>query len=187
MSFRIKHETTWMKIVSTASCLLFFGVIMKFCLITESFGKPPAWLIAVFVLLLILLAAASALYFIEQAVGTRIAVDSETITVRYLFGKRRIAPDSIRDVQMERYQRVRRKKHSIVCKSGGYHFLEHRLRMTVHMLNERDLVLTDTAMTETGGIFGSLFSTMEPLPDEVVPLYQAYRSILSMLNRTPAN
>ena len=187
MYFEIKHETTWVKIVSAVSCLLSVEAIIVFCLITENFETLPVWLIAVFVLLMILLIAASALYFIEQAVGTRIAVEGETITVRRLFGKRQIIPESICDVEIARYRRARRKKHSVVRNSGGYHYLEHRLRMTVHMLNEKDLVLTDTAMTETGGIFGSWFSTIEPLPDEAVPLYQAYQIILSMLNRTPAN
>ena len=112
-------------------------------------------------------------------------MEGGTITVRRLFGKRQIALDSIRDVQIERYKRARKKKHSVVCNSGGYHFLEHRLRMTVHTLNEKNLVLTDTAMTENGGILGSLFSTIEPLPDEEVPLYNAYQVIQTMRNAQP--
>ena len=185
MYFEIKHETTWIKIVSAISCLLSFEAIMMFCLITENFEKVPVWIIAVFILLMILLAAASALYFIEQAVGTRIVVEDGTITVRHLFGKSRITPDNIRDVQIERYRRARRKTHTIVCKGGGYHFLEYRLRMTIHMLNGKNVVLTDTAMTEKGGIFGSLFSTMEALPDEAVPLYNAYQVIQTMRNEQP--
>ena len=57
--------------------------------------------------------------------------------------------------------------------------------MTVHTLNEKNLVLTDTAMTENGGILGSLFSTIEPLPDEEVPLYNAYQVIQTMRNAQP--
>lgn len=182
MSFKIKHENTAVKIISIVSIILWFQAVCGFCMICDSFDEIPVWLILPFVVILILLLAGSCLYFAEQLIGTVITVEDGFVTVKHLFGKKRIAFSDISNVQIERYRRIRKKKN-ILTPRGGYQFMEQRLRMTISVVNGKNIVLTDTAMTATGGLPGGLFSTMEPLPDEAVPLYNAYSLLLSYLNR----
>ena len=176
MTFRIRHEETNVKIISLVSCLLCFQVISFFCLIAENVDEIPAWLVLIFVSILIVLIAGSFLYAIEQATGTVITVSDRTITVRHLLRKQQIALDAIGNIQFERYQRHRRRTHS------GVHYFERRLRMTLLIYNRKPTVLTDTATTGGNG----LFVPADPIPDDSVPLYQAYLYILSELNRMHA-
>ena len=122
------------------------------------------------------LSVGSCMYFAEQLIGTVITVEDGFVTIKHLFGKTRIAFSEICSVQIERYRRIRKRKRTIFP-NGGYQFQEQRLRMTISVMHGNNIVLTDTAMTATGGLPGGLFSTMEPLPDEAVPLYNAYQSI----------
>ena len=119
MTFRIRHEETNVKIISLVSCLLCFQVISFFCLIAENVDEIPAWLALIFVSILIVLIAGSFLYAIEQATGTVITVSDRTITVRHLLRKQQIALDAIGNIQIERYQRHRRRTHS-----GVHYFIQ---------------------------------------------------------------
>ena len=182
MCFKIKHENTAVKIISIVSIILWFQAICLFCLIAEKADKMPLWLTLPFAGIMVLLTAASCLYFAEQLIGTVITVEDGFVTVKHLFGTKRIAFSDISNVQIERYKRIRKKK-STLSPHGGYMFAEQRLRMTISVMNGKPIVLTDTAMTAQGGLPGGLFSTMEPLPDESVPLYNVYTLLLSYLNQ----
>jgi hypothetical protein len=98
MTFRIRHEETNVKIISLVSCLLCFQVISFFCLITENVDEIPAWLALIFVSILIVLIAGS---------------------FRHLLRKQQIALDAIGNIQIERYQRHRRRTHS-----GVHYFIQ---------------------------------------------------------------
>ena len=176
MSFRIKHEKPAVTIISAVSIILWFLAIFGFCLTCESFDEIPLWQILPFVVIIVLLTAGSCMYFAEQLIGTVITVEDGFVTIKHLFGKTRIAFSEICSVQIERYRRIRKRKRTIFP-NGGYQFQEQRLRMTISVMHGNNIVLTDTAMTAAGGLPGGLFSTMEPLPDEAVPLYNAYQSI----------
>lgn len=85
---------------------------------------------------------------------------------------------ALSNIQIERYQRHRRRTHS------GVHYFEQRLRMTLFVCNRKPTVLTDTATAGGNGLFVTqLFVPTDPIPDDSVPLYQAYLYILSELNR----
>ena len=176
MQFKIKHEKTAVRIISVVSVILWFQAVCGFCLLCDALDEVPVWLILPFVVIMVLLIAASCLYFAEQLIGTVITVEEGFVTVKHLFGKKRIAFSEISNVQLERYRSIRKKKTTL-SPHGGYQFFEERLRMTISVMNGKNIVLTDTAMRATGGLPGGLFSTMEPLPDEEVPLYNAYQFI----------
>ena len=182
MSFKIKHEKTAVKIISIVSIILWFQAVCGFCLISDAVDEMPPWLIVIFVVIIVLLLAGSCLYFAEQLIGTVITVEDGFVTVKHLFGTKQIAFSDISNVQIERYRRIRKKK-STLSPHGGYQFMEERLRMTISVMNGNNIVLNDTAMTAQGGLPGGLFSTMEPLPDESVPLYNAYTLLFSYLNQ----
>ena len=182
MTFRIRHEETNVKIISFVSCLLCFHVISSFCLIAENVDEIPAWLALIFVCILIVLIAGSFLYAIEQATETVITVAVGTLTVRHLLREQQIALNALSNIQIERHQRHRRRTHS------GVHFFEQRLRMTLFVCNRKPTVLTDTATAGGNGLFVTqLFVPTDPIPDDSVPLYQAYLYILSKLNRMRAD
>lgn len=93
----------------------------------------------------------------------------------------RLALNALSNIQIARYQRHRRRTHS------GVHFFEQRLRMTLFVCNRKPTVLTDTATAGGNGLFVTqLFVPTDPIPDDSVPLYQAYLYILSELNRMRA-
>ena len=110
MCFKIKHENTAVKIISIVSIILWFQAICLFCLIAEKADKMPLWLTLPFAGIMVLLTAASCLYFAEQLLGTVITVEDGFVTVKHLFGTKRVAFSDISDVQIERYKRIRKKK-----------------------------------------------------------------------------
>ena len=166
MTFRIRHEETNVKIISLVSCLLCFQVISFFCLIAENVDEIPAWLALIFVSILIVLIAGSFLYAIER----RPERSSPFRTGRSPSG---ICSGSSRSLWMR----------SAIFRSNGISGTGAGLTAACIILyNRKPTVLTDTATTGGNG----LFVPTDPIPDDSVPLYQAYLYILSELNRMHA-
>jgi len=167
MRFKIKHEEKIIQITALVSFLLIFvTAFIPFDLI-----RVPGIIITV-----ALSVISALLYFIEQAVGTVISVEDSYISVKHLFIRKKIDFYEISDVNIERYERSR--------KQGRYggRYTEYRMRMTISMLNDKDIVLTDTATT-VRGLSGFLLNRHERLDDDEVHIYQAYQMICSCTGR----
>lgn len=168
MIFKIKNETKAVLIFGLVSVSLFFLLIFMMAL------SPPSWLLLIF--LMVASAAMTAtviLYFAEQAVGTSISIEDDTVTIKNLFGKKRINISDISNIDIEPYIRHRHSKSS-----GCY--TEYRMRMRINVNSGKDIVLTDSATAVTG-LRGFVFANREQMPDEEVSLYQAYTVISSMI------
>lgn len=157
MVFKIKHEKRSILIAALVFTLLFFLFLF--------IGLGP------FLWALLACGAASGisalLYFIEQAVGTAIVIEDRTVTIKHFLGWKKIAVESIYNLDIERYKRYRR---------GHGHYTEYRMRLTINLLSGKKLVLTDKAMAVNSAA-GFLLSRYEELPDEEVELYKAYLAI----------
>ena len=168
MVFKIKHETKAVLILGLVSALLFCLLIFTMTL------NPPTWVLLAFI------AAASAgmtatvvLYFTEQIVGTSVIVEDDTVTIKGLFGKKRIDIGDISNIDIEPYKRHRHSRST-----GTY--TEYRMRMRISVNSGKDIVLTDGATT-MNGMKGFIFAKREQMPDEDVSLYKAYTVISSMI------
>lgn len=165
MTFRIRHETKTVLFIALAAMLLFFlfmflSVISLFLIFVSTVFMAAALVCAL-------------LYFIEQAVGTSIIIEDSDITVKRLRKKNTIALSDIIDVRIEPYKRYRHP-------SRGATYTEFRMRMTIDVENGDEIVLTDKA-TVVDNAAGFLTGRHKRLPDEDVPLYQAYQVIRSKL------
>ena len=165
MTFRIKHETKAVLFIALAAMLLFFlfmflSVISPFLIFVSTFFMAAALVCAL-------------LYFIEQAVGTSIIIEDSDITIKRLWKKNTIALSDIIDVRIEPYKRYRHP-------SRGATYTEFRMRMTIDVENGDEIVLTDKA-TGVNNVADFLLERHERIPDEDVPLYQAYQVIRSKL------
>lgn len=161
MKFKIRHEQKWILNTLLISLLVFFAIVFL-----AVFGIPLLILyidIAVFFLTMML-------SFFEQAVGTYIIIEDSEIIIKYIIGKKHIPVNEITNLYIETYERMRRRGH------GAAH-PEHRMRMTISLANEDDIVLTDKA-TKSGFSLGN----PENLPDDEVNLYMAYTVINTMIN-----
>lgn len=165
MTFRIRHETKAVLFIALAAMLLFFlfmflSVISLFLIIVSTVFMAAALVCAL-------------LYFIEQAMGTSIIIEDSDITIKRLWKKNTIALSDIIDVRIEPYKRYRHP-------SRGATYTEFRMRMTIDVENGDDIVLTDKA-TGVNNAADFLLERHERIPDEDVPLYQAYQMIQSKL------
>ncbi|WP_028520929.1 hypothetical protein [Ruminococcus flavefaciens] len=165
MIFKIRHETKTVLLITLAAMLLFFALMF----------------ISVYSLKLILLSlpflavslVCSLLYFIEQAVGTTLIVEDSELTIKRLWKRDTIALSDINDVRIEPYKRHRHP-------SRGAAYTEFRMRMTIDVENNGEIVLNDKA-TGIKSAAGFLLGRRERIPDEDVPLYKAYQVIQSKL------
>ncbi|HNZ98439.1 hypothetical protein [Ruminococcus sp.] len=165
MIFKIRHETKEVLFITLAAMLLFFALMF----------------ISVYSLKLILLSlpflavslVCSLLYFIEQAVGTTLIVEDSELTIKRLWKRDTIALSDINDVRIEPYKRYRHPSRSVA-------YTEFRMRMTIDVENNGEIVLNDKA-TGIKSAAGFLFGRRERIPDEDVPLYKAYQVIQSRL------
>jgi len=165
MIFKIRHETKAVLFITLAAMLLFFALMF----------------ISVYSLKLILLSlpflavslVCSLLYFIEQAVGTTLIVEDSELTIKRLWKKDTIALSDINDIRIEPYKRYRHP-------SRGATYTEFRMRMTIDVENNGEIVLNDKA-TGIKSAAGFLLGRRERIPDEDVPLYKAYQVIQSKL------
>ncbi len=160
MTFRIKHENKLYLIIPLISILLLFLFV---------FLNVIPFLF--FVLFDIIISLFFILYFVEQIVGTAIVIEDRTVTIKYLLGREIIAIEEICNLDIEPYQRYRR---------GNACYTEYRMRMTINLLSDKKIVLTDKA-TAVKGTAGFLLNIRERVPDEDVELYKAYQIINSML------
>jgi len=165
MTFRIRHETKAVLFIALAAMMLFFlfmflSVISLFLIFVSTVFMAAALVCAL-------------LYFIEQAVGTSIIIEDSNITIKRLRKKNIIALSDIIDVRIEPYKRYRHP-------SRGATYTEFRMRMTIDVENGDEIVLTDKA-TVVDNAAGFLTGRHKRLPDEDVPLYQAYQVIRSKL------
>jgi len=157
MTFKIKHEKKLVMIIGLISVLLFF-VLGFFA------DKIPLWILKTDIAIAVV---SFILYFIGQAVGTFIVIENNIVTIKYLFGRKRISVEKIRNVDIESYHRHRR---------GNSNYTEYRMRMTITLSDGKEIVLSDKA-TKSGFTFG----VPEKLPDSEVPLYMAYTVIRSLI------
>lgn len=157
MVFKIKHEKRSILIAALVCTLLFF-LFLFIGLVPFLWASSACGAIA---------GICALLYFIEQAVGTAIVIEDRTIIIKHLLGWKKIAVESIYNLDIERYKRYRR---------GHGHYIEYRMRLTINLLSGKKLVLTDKAMA-VNSVAGFLLSRREELPDEEVELYKAYLAI----------
>ena len=165
MTFRIRHETKAVLFIALAAMMLFFlfmflSVISLFLIFVSTVFMAAALVCAL-------------LYFIEQAVGTSIIIEDSDITVKRLRKKNTIALSDIIDVRIEPYTRYRHPSRRVA-------YTEFRMRMTIDVENGDEIVLTDKA-TGVNNVADFLLERHKRLPDEDVPLYQAYQVIRSKL------
>ncbi len=160
MKFKIKHEQKWILFTILAAGLLFFIFVV---LSVKWFSR---WLLMADIAIVIL---TMMLYFTEQLIGTSVRVGGNTVTIKYIFHKRIIAVSDISDLNIEAYQRIRRR-------GGGAASQEKRMRMTISLLDGKDIILTDKAEKS-----GFALTEPEKLPDSEVPLYKAYTAIKSLM------
>lgn len=158
MCFRIRHEK-----IGEVLVLIFLFLLLTVLSFVFIIKEMQLLLVCTLVLML----AVIILFILEQTVRTVIEIADHAVTVRRLFGKKRIAVSDISDVQITHYTRRRKRVH-----------LEQRMRMTISLQNAKKLVLTDSAMMHTGGL---QLSSSAILPDEDVPLWQAYQQIQALL------
>lgn len=163
MKFKIKHERKGIQIISLVGFFMMFATAF----IPDEIIRAYGVMISIFITLFF-----AALYFIEQAVGTKIIIEDGYILIKHIIWRKKIDISEIYDLYTERYQRTR--------KQGRYsRYTEWRLRLTICLTTGENIVLTDTA-TMVNGALGFLLSTHEPLQDDEVPLYKAYQIIESM-------
>ncbi|MBR5723231.1 MAG: hypothetical protein IKX57_06330 [Oscillospiraceae bacterium] len=157
MTFRIRHEK-----ISTV--LILIAVFSLFC--TLSFVFVVLEMTLGLICSVILMLVTIVLFILEQTVRTVVTVEDDAVTVRQICCKKRIAVHEISDIRTERYIRMRKR-----------FFKEQRMRMVITLTNGKNIVLTDSAMADFGGV---LLRESTALPDEEVPLYRAYQAIEAM-------
>lgn len=173
MVFKIRHEKKWLQIVPL---LLFVFSLVPLL----AFAFNGKFTVLMWILLIIMntsMVMGIVLYFMEQRIGTSLVVESDHILIKHIFERKEIKTDDICDVQIERYERHRRKgKH--------YHYREQRMRMTIYLNSGEEYVLTDKATIlhyNPFSIASAHFAQTEYLPDDEVPLYMAYTVIKSTM------
>ena len=159
MVFRIRHENFCLLMAMIAAFLLLI-VVACVCIVHEQ--------TLVLICTLILLCGIMILFALVQTVRTKIVVSDDAVVIRHLLIRKKIAMDEIRDVRIERYSRL----HKVA-------YREQRMRMVITTDRDKKTVLTDKAMAGIGKT-GLLHIGSDVLPDDAVPLYQAYRFIVSM-------
>ncbi len=171
MVFKIRHEMKEIILVA-----LFFPIflIISIFLFSVATVVESNILIKIFYILAIVSTAISTLsaiagivlYFAEQAVGTTLTIDDDKMQIKHILSKKEISYPDISDIHIERYKKYRHSKYR--------HYTEERLRMTIYLADGKNIVLTDLA-TDIGSGRIVLFIEAKPIPDEDVPLYNAYR------------
>lgn len=159
MKYKIRHEQKWILITVLISVLLFFVFVITTAL------RFPIWLLFADLAVLIL---SMLLYFLEQIAGTSLQIEEKSVTIRHLLRKQKITVSEISDLQIEPYQRMRRR-------GGSAAVPDYRMRMTITRTDGKKIILTDKA-SESGLTFGN----PRRLPDSEVPLYMAYEAIQAM-------
>ena len=169
MTFRIRHES---KLILMIPFVFVISLILSLILAyADVSGKALLIPIAVCGISMTL---SIVLYFTEQLVGTSLTVDDGLLTIKGILGKKRIALDEIDRLDIEPYKRYRNPRR-------GASYTEYRMRMRIGVSTGKDVVLTDKA-TLWNGLSDRFFGISERMPDEDVPLFQAYRIIDSMLH-----
>lgn len=163
MKFKVRHENKAFIIMGLISAILFFMFVFALTVV-----DLPIWTFVVSSGAAVIFAI---LYFIEQAVGTVIVIEDNAVVIKYFLGRKRIALEEINDVDIEQYERYRRKP---------YHHTEYRMKMTISPGNGKKIVLTDKA-SAVSGVKGFFFGELERKPDDEVNLYKAYQIIMTRL------
>lgn len=158
MIFKIKHEK-----LSTLILLIVSFIILCALSGVLAANDKMQWVIYITAVQLLVFV----IFVIEQIISTFVDVEDRAITIKRLFIKKTIAYDEISDVQIERYKRMHKN-----------HQVEYRMRMTIYLVNDKKVVLNDTAMAGKGLL---LRSSVE-LPDRDVELYKVYQAIILKLN-----
>ncbi|MCQ2416964.1 MAG: hypothetical protein MJ071_04025 [Oscillospiraceae bacterium] len=184
MKFNIKHEETWVPIFAILSFAAFMGSLF----VSAFFIQMPVRSLQLIGFLMSLLGPLCMILgvlilIIEKKVGTTVSIEADGICIRHLFIPKRIRMDQISSLQIEHYERNSRRNGFMVRPraGGGYHFLEKRLQMTIHLNNGKSVVLNDSAtIVHLNPILTITGSSHEYLPDEAVPLYMVYITMMSM-------
>ena len=169
MTYKIRHETKLILMIP-----LVFVISMLLTLLLAYIDAPANALLISIAVCSISMAVSIILYFTEQLVGTRLTLDEGLLTIKHLLGRQTVALDEISRLDIEPYTRHRNP-------SRGAHYTEYRMRMRIGTGAGRDIVLTDKA-TLMNRLSGKFFGLSERMPDEDVPLYQAYLMISSMIS-----
>lgn len=162
IQFRIKHEKLLTVVFLILSFIFLGGLSMAFLIL----DIPALYLLCVLVLQFI----AIIVFIVVQSASTVITIRGRIIDIKYVFSKDRIIIDEIKDIQIDRYKRWHKN-----------HFIEQRLKMTLTLVDDRTIVLNDTAMVRTP-VLGIMARRDDVLPDEQVVLYQVYQLIKSQMN-----
>lgn len=102
MCFRIRHEK-----ISEVLVLIFLFLLLTVLSFVFIIKEMQLLLVCTLVLML----AVIILFILEQTVRTVIEIADHAVTVRRLFGKKRIAVSDISDVQITHYTRRRKRVH----------------------------------------------------------------------------
>lgn len=166
MCFRIKNENKIIPILAVVSlCSAFLPAFL------------PVWCLYLSLGLVILFAFMS---LFDRTVGTTLVIEDRIIKVRTIFGAKKIPVDGISHIQIERYRRWRKRYHTIRLDGVKDSCAEYRMRMTINMNNNKKVVLTDSAISSRD-VMSYLSCSFYELPDEEIPLFNAYQYILTMI------
>ena len=168
-NYRIKHEDKRILIVLIFFTVMVFVSVPALILSSEIDLNAWRWNIYITVASFAGMFLSMIIYFIDMALGTVIAVDDHRVILKRLLGRRTIAMEHIDDLDIDDYHRIRR------------HRIEYRKKMTLYLQNGKKVVLKDNA-SYIENIMGFILGERSQLPDEKIPLYNAYKDILTRLN-----
>ena len=168
--YKIKHEDKRITIALIVCVALFF--LSSMALAVTRVINPTVWGLNLYMTVASLagMFLSLILWFIDSAVGTLVCVDDEKIVLKRLLGRKTIPMDLIEDLEIDDYYR-RRKRH-----------IEYRKKMILYLNNGKEVVLKDNA-SYVKDLLHFLISERSQLPDEKIPLYNAFKDILAVLNK----
>ena len=169
-NYRIKHEDK--RILVVLLILVATSIISVISLPLSRTGDMNIWRWNIYITV-----ASSAgmmlsliIFFIDMALGTVISVDDHKVTLKRLLGRKTIMMEQIDDLDIDDYYRIRKRSR------------EYRKKMTLYLHNGKKVVLKDNA-SYVANIMDFIIGERSQLPDERIPLYNAYKDILNRVNK----